>query len=258
MRQKMKYGWLVAIAFILVICVGAGIATWLSFTDVGADPDFGRALYWYGRSTPETLHDTPQEISEKSSVTARVRVTAERKSLDNCFATKVEVLDVYRGAPDLCGLTIIVYEPIAADYATLNEWRASEEKAKVVQSVLPGLSWDDPFISASPQTEAMMYHGPLEAGREYLLFLNAKEYVKESPKYGQTEEYNFADSVYALIPLSAEKEYAKPAPNVVTVDEATKYPVLLNSPADFELYMENRQKLLQTVVETMDSRATIG
>ena len=117
-----------------------------------------------------------------------------------------------------------------------------------VRQQFPDLTETNTFINASPMTETMRYHAPMREGQEYLVFLTPKEYPKESPLYQQQEEYNYVESIYALLDLSAQPENFMPAPELISLEEAAEYPVLLMNEAELERYIRNREEIINSVL----------
>lgn len=242
-----KYAWLAAILALCLICVGMGVAVRMSYTDIGADPGLAKAVYQYSSTTPATLHQTAQELMDQAELVASVKVCGEREYKDRTFLTQVEIQEVYKGDPQKTGQTIKIYEPVQLQYATKNGF-FDEDLNRYVSSLFPGISPEDPFLVATPLVEATNYHCPMEQGREYLVFLKAKPYWQDSEKYGQTQEYNYVESVYALSLLSEEGNYTETAPSYLTLEEAGAYPVLLREQSDLEVYMENQQRLQESIL----------
>lgn len=207
------------------------------------DPNLGKAVYWYNSDiTPQTLEDSAQNLMEQSKLIAVVRYQGEQDYTNQTFLTKAEVVSVYQGDASLEGDHILIYEPVRLYYSPAHEWLHDAEVYQFIGKI-PGAEADDRFVNGFPKTEPMCYHAPMQEGREYLVFLTPKEYPKESPLYQQEEEYNYVESIYALLDLSAQPENFMPAPELILLEEAAEYPVLLMNEAELERYIRNREEI---------------
>lgn len=234
--------------FAFIPTVLLGLATRASFTDVAQDPSLGKAVYWYNSDiTPQTLEDSAQNLMEQSKLIAVVRYQGEQDYTNQTFLTKAEVVSVYQGDASLEGDHILIYEPVRLYYSPAHEWLHDAEVYQFIGKI-PGAEADDRFVNGFPKTEPMCYHAPMQEGREYLVFLTPKEYPKESPLYQQEEEYNYVESIYALLDLSAQPENFMPAPELILLEEAAEYPVLLMNEAELERYIRNREEIINSVL----------
>ena len=107
----------------------------------------------------------------------------------------------------------------------------------------------DHFISATPQTDVMYYHGPMAKDKDYLVFLTPKEYPKESPHYQQKEEYNFIESIYAMVDISVAADQFVVCPKYITMQEASNYPVLLYSQSDMSAYARMQEEIKNSILD---------
>lgn len=241
---------LIAVFCMLLFCIGMGIATRLSFTNAIADPNLPKSPYWYHTQTPKSINDSAEILSYGSGLVAVVKPQGEKGYLDRSLLTNAEVLTVYQGDPAMQGQTILIYEPIQLGYSQLKYWMLGEDRTahNFILSIYPNLTPEDSYLNVQPQVEAMNNHAPMVEGREYLVFLTTKKYPPEHALYQQTHEYNFVQSVYAVLDLSAPEEDFVPSPEFLTWAEAEAYPVLLNSQADLDVYMKNRKEIQNEIL----------
>lgn len=234
MKLKKKIPFFICI-FLLLVCVVTGVATRNSFTDVGSDPNLMSALYLHQGGSPETLNQSVDELKQQSELIAVITATGEREYRDNSFITKANIKTVFQGDTSMEGKEITIYEPVQADYVSLQMWNG-QDALDFIKSEFPDVEKTETFISCMPKTAAMYQHAPLKEGKEYLVFLKVKEYPEISDKYMQTEEYNFIDSIYAIVDINPEEFIT--APKNILLKDAMSYPVLLENQVDLQVYME--------------------
>lgn len=221
--------------FLLLVCVVTGIMTRNSFTDVANDPNLMYALYLHQGGSADTLSQSADELKQQSELIAVVTPSGEREYRDNSFIAKANIKTVVHGDKSMEGKDITIYEPVQTDYVSLQLWNGQDSLA-FIKSEFPDVEKTGTFISCMPKTEAMKQHAPLKEGKEYLVFLKAKEYPEISDKYMQREEYNFIDSIYAIVDINADQSKFAPAPQNISLEDAMDYPVLLLNQSDLDIY----------------------
>lgn len=236
MKLKKKIPFFICI-FLLLVCVVTGIMTRNSFTDVANDPNLMSALYLHQGGSADTLSQSADELKQQSELIAVVIPSGEREYRDNSFIAKVNIKTVLQGDTAMEGKDITIYEPVQTDYVSLQLWNG-QDSLEFIKSEFPDVEKTGTFISCMPKTEAMKQHAPLKEGKEYLVFLKAKEYQEISDKYMQTEEYNFIDSIYAIVDINASQEKINTVPRNILMIDAMDYPVLLTEQSDLDQYME--------------------
>lgn len=234
MKLKKRIPFFICI-FLLLVCVVTGIMTRNSFTDVGSDPNLMSALYLHQGGSADTLSQSADELRQQSELIAVVTADGEREYRDNSFIVKVNIKTVFQGDTAMEGKDITVYEPVQTDYVSLRLWNG-QDSLEFIKSEFPDVEKTGTFISCMPKTEAMKQHAPLKKGKEYLVFLKAKEYQEISDKYMQTEEYNFIESIYAIVDINPQQFAA--VPQNLSLEDAMDYPVLLLNQSDLEVYRE--------------------
>lgn len=234
MKLKKKIPFFICM-FLLCVCVVIGIMTRNSFTDVGNDPNLMNAVYLHQGGSAETLSQSVEELKQQSELIAVITPTGEREYRDNSFIAKANIKSVVQGDKSMEGREITFYEPVQTDYVSLKMWNG-QDTADFIKSEFPDIEKTGTFISCMPRTEAMKQHAPLKEGKDYLVFLKVKEYPEISDKYMQTEEYNFIESIYAVVDINPQ-EFAA-APENISLKDAMDYPVLLLNQSDLDIYKE--------------------
>lgn len=244
MKLKKKIPFFICI-FLLLVCVVTGIMTRNSFTDVGGDPNLMSALYLHQGGSADTLSQSMDELKQQSELIAVITATGEREYRDDSFITKANIKTVVQGDTAMEGKDITVYEPVQTDYVSLQQWNG-QDALDFIKSEFPDIEKTGTFISCMPRTEAMKQHAPLKEGKEYLVFLNVKEYPEISDKYMQTEEYNFIESIYAIVEINAQQFTT--APKNISLKDAMDYPVLLLNQSDLDMYEENYKAIIDEFI----------
>lgn len=234
MKLKKRIPFFICI-FLLLVCVVTGIMTRSSFTDVASDPNLMNALYLHQGGSADTLSQSADELKQQSELIAVITATGEREYRDNSFIAKANIKTVLQGDTAMEGKDITVYEPVQTDYVSLQQWNGYDS-LEFIKSEFPDVEKTGTFIYCMPRTEATKQHAPLKEGKEYLVFLKIKQYPEISDKYMQTEEYNFIDSIYAIVDINADRSKFVPAPQNISLEDAMEYPVLLLNQSDLDIY----------------------
>lgn len=240
-KFKKYVSWVIC-AGLLIACVGVGLLTRNSFTDVAHDNDLMNAPYWYYHQSPSSLNDGIEDLKQQSELIALIKTHGNKEYKDNSFLTKVDVQAVFQGNSELEGKSILLYEPIQLSYVAVDQWN-EQDSIEMIKNLFPDLEETGLFINSIPETEAMYQHAPLQVEQEYLVFLVSKEYPKESYRYLQTEEYNFIDSMYAIIDINATENMFKIAPEFISLQEAVTFPVLLRKQSDLKIFIQKYKQI---------------
>lgn len=173
--------YLIPAAFILLLCLFAGV-TRTSYTDIGK----GFLDYPYVSALSDEDVDkffltnelsTYAQIPDRADVIVKCKVNNGQKITSDAFYTPVQISAVYKGNKGLSGHQIQIIEPITIDYR-------------------------------QKQLTSLFGYVPLQTGKEYILFLNKKEWDpnKRPSDFENSQYYITTNSAFGVFSAGNQKQ----------------------------------------------------
>ncbi|WP_101697158.1 hypothetical protein [Clostridium minihomine] len=213
--------------FLYLICIGAGVATRNSYTDIWAEaksqsPE--NVGYIFFDDKESLIQASVQSIYDEAPIIVLATANTEGDNHGKTFFTEVTVKKVFKNDGSLTGNTLVVCEPIQLEKTT------SEKTGLPIYSMqtLHGKSFSRTKIIP---------------GHDYILFLKSflpKEYRTDPPTF------TMIDSPYAkLMPDSTitAENYPKPV-WAIDYEKSLQYEILLQDQNLVKTFFDTKKELL--------------
>jgi hypothetical protein len=261
--------WFAIWGALLLVCLGAVIATRLSYTDFNSQPnELAELPYLYYAANHEDIAlargDFPEgmglldmdELIGETPVIVCAVFEGSRSYVYQSFVSDIRVTEVLRGDGINIGQSLKLFEPVRVrQLPWLESWK--QDSPDSFAAFIRHFGYQDDVVPhvAQPTGGAYLYGGTMMGeGREYLLFLYPRAYPSAEDRTGKTQEYVMENNPYARLTVPAADSIERPPAKVAVFDpqhdfisfrESSDYEIILANATDVELYEQTRDAIFE-------------
>ena len=223
-----KYSWVFLCLFLYLICIGAGVTTRNSYTDIWAEVPAqpqDRVKYVFHEDKDAYFTASPQSILDQTAIIVSAIANSEGKNSGKTFLTEMTVNKTYKNDGSFTGNTLIVCEPIRLDKIT------SQKDGKPL------------YTMEMLQGRGHRARTKIVPGKNYILLL--KEFLPQG-YHTEIPTYTMIESPYAkLSPDSAitAEQYEKPV-WPIDYEQSKQYEILLQNKNQMKIFFDTKKKIL--------------
>lgn len=223
-----KYNWVFLCLFLYLVCIGAGITTRNSYTDIWAEVPAqpqDRIKYVFREDKDAYFTASPQSILDQAAVIVSATANSEGESKGKTFLTEMTVNKIYKNDGSFIGTTLVVCEPIRLNKIT------SQKDGKPL------------YTMEMLQGRGHRARTKITPGKNYILLL--REFL---PKGYRTEipTYTMIESPYAKLSpdsITTAEQYAKPT-WPIDYEQSKEYEILLQDKNQTNPFFDTKKKVL--------------
>lgn len=226
-----KFSWIFLCLFLYLICIGAGIATRNSYTDIWSEvpsQPHDQVKYVYHEDKIKYFAAPAETIIDNSPLIVSATANSEGKNSGKTFLTTVTVDKIYKNELGFTGNTLVVCEPIRLN--------------KIIHSDgTPTL-----YTMEMSQGRGHRARTKIVPGKRYILLL--KEFLPKG-YHNDPPVYTMIESPFAKLSpdsnMTAE-QYPKPS-WPINYEDSKQYEILLQDKISVQSFFNSKEKILSTL-----------